>query len=288
MNVLKRFVRGGRTYTFPLDSQVSMTDNFGELVTRTGRLPGADGGFDELGDERGLQEIGNVSAEFWLHFTGKTDATNQRDAFLEMADFGVGRLYMQPTDAGDSERFVWARVNNINIPFNVQEVPHKRLRAQISFQCSDPGWLGAGNQTLWGGGSTWAGGAKWGGTPTAVSGLSTTLTWTNNGNTYIQPKIALHPDVGDTCTDPIIRRVVDGAVVDEVRYIGTLTNADQLVINCRKMSVRLNGVALYTNQFSFKSASWLKLLPGANSIQIKLASAGDAVDVMAQWYDKWV
>lgn len=288
MNVLKRFVRGGRTYTFPLDSQVSMTDNFGELVTRTTRLPGADGGFDELGDERGLQEIGNVSAEFWLHFTGKTDATNQRDAFLEMADFGVGRLYMQPTDAGEGERFVWARVNNINIPFNVQEVPHKRLRAQISFQCSNPGWLGAGNQTLWGSSSTWGGGAKWGGTTTAVSGVSTTLTWTNNGNTYTLPKIGFKPASTYRCTNPIVRRLVEGEVVDEIRYVGTLTDADHLVIDCRKMSVHLNGEAAYGSEFYVESAAWLRLLPGANSIQIKFASASDAANVMAQWYDPWV
>jgi len=290
MNILKRFVSvtTGDTYTFPLNAQIYFDDNFRQLLTRTRRLVGADGGFDELGDGRGLSEIGSVRAAFWLKFSNNADATDQLLDFGAMADWGVGRLYMQPTDTSLAERFCWARIDHINMPHNVQDLPHKRQRVEAIWQVSDPFWLTAGTGILWGDGvSKWGAGAsvKWGGgSVTSVSGISTTASYSNDGNAYTLPTISLRPDTGQSCHDPIIRRIVNGAVVDEVKYLGNLAEGDYLFIDCRRKAVWLNGETVYTDLFSFKTESWLRLLPGSNSLQVRFASSADAAKLRVNYY----
>jgi hypothetical protein len=285
MDLLKRF---GTVYTFP-DSQISLSDNFGELVTRAKRLPGANGGFDELGSGRGLSEIGSIRSEFWLFFNNRADATAKIDAIQRMADVGVQRLFMQPTDREQTERWAWARLDNINIPLNAKEQPHKRVRVQLVYQATDPFWYTAGNCAVWAGGAKWADGTKWsGGAPVVVSGTSTTLTLTNSGNAYTQAQIAIRPAAGQTCTDPIVRRIVNGEVVDEVFYLGTLNALDNLFIDSRKLAVRLNNASAYNNQFHAKTSDWIRLLPGANSIQIRFALPTDAASVCIRWLERYV
>jgi len=283
---LTRFVRGTYTYTFP-NTQINASDNFADLVTQTVRMPGADGGFDVLGDGRGLNEIGTVRAEFWLHHAYET-ATTDVDAFRRMADVGVGRLYMQPTSANQSERWAWVRVNSINHADAAQAVPDRRMRMKIVWQASDPFWYGSGNSVVWGGGATWGGGAKWGGgAPVSASGVSTTTTLTNVGNAYTYLQATVRPDVGQSAGDVIIRRVRDGAVEDEVRYAGTVSAGSNLVIDSRRRDVRLNDVGVYGTQFS-ASAGWLRLLPGANTIEIKFSQASDAAAVNLRYLERWV
>lgn len=292
MNILKRFVGPqGQTYTFPLDSQINFHDNFSQLLTRTKRLPGADGGFDELGDERGMSEVGTVQASFWLKFTNNADASDQVLDFKAMADYGVGRLFMQPTDLSLGERFCWARIDHLNAAQNVQDLPHKRQKVEAIWQVADPFWLTAGTGILWGDGvSKWGAGAsvKWGGgSVTSVSGLSTVAAYSNDGNAYTLPTISLRPDTGQSCHDPIIRRIVNGAPVDEVKYLGNLAEADYLFIDCRRKAVWLNGEAVYNHLFSFKNEDWLRLLPGSNSLEVRFASSADAAKLRVNYYYRY-
>lgn len=256
---LTRFMRGTYMYTFP-NTQINASDNFADMVTQTVRLPGTNGGFDALGDGRGLNEVGSVRAEFWLHHAYET-ATADVDAFRRMADVGVGRLYMQPTSAGSGERWCWARVNSINHADAARDVPGQRMRMKAVWQASEPFWYGAGNSVVWGGGAAW-GSATWGGgVPVSASGLSTTTTLTNNGNAYTYLQAAVRPGAGQTANDVIIRRVRDGVIEDEVRYAGTVSAGSNLVIDSRKRAVTLDGAGVYGTQFS-ASAGWLRLLPG--------------------------
>jgi hypothetical protein len=288
MDVLTRF---GDIYTFPADQQLNLSDNFGDLVTRTRRLPGADGGFDDLGDGRGLSEIGSVRADLWLFFDDIADATAKMEAIQAMADWGVQRLFMQPMDISKAERWCWARVDNINIPQSSKDQPHKRIRVQLTFQVSDPFWYSAGSFAVWGDGvSKWGDGVtRWsGGSVTSVNGLSTTLTVTNNGNAYTLAQISLRPTGGNFLTDPTIRRVVRGRVVDEVKYIGALDEDDMLAINARKLTVRLNNVEAYTEQFQARNAYWMRLLPGSNTLEVRLAQAADDGNICVRWLERYI
>ena len=292
MRTLKRFVAGSNIYYFPVNEQVNYFDNFSELLTMNDRLPGAHGGFDNLGDGRGLSEIGTIRVDFWLKYPSLALATSMLDDFHKMQAWGVGRLFMQPTDPTASERFCWVRWDNPSSQQDVHELPHEQMKVSATFSAPDPFWLSSSGITAWGAGSsvTWGGGSsiKWGGgSVTTYSGLTNTVTLTNNGNTFTQPTISIRPDTGQTCTNPIIRRIVNGTVVDEVSYNGTLGEGDHLFIDCRKAAVTLNGVVKY-DLFDFKHPAWLRLEPGDNSLQIRFAHSTDAAKFKFNFYHRYV
>lgn len=286
MDLLKRF---GNLYNFPAE-QVSYSDNFAELATKTRRLPGMHGGFDDLGNARGLSEIGSIRADFWLSFDNLTEATEKLDEFRRMSEYGVQLLHKTAQDG--SKRWTWARVDNISTPQNVKDQPHKRMKASIIFQASDPFWYGIGSGvSIWGDGvSKWGGNVStWGGaTVTSVSGVLTTLSYNYTGNVFTQASISIVPGAGQSCTDPIVRRIVSGAVVDELRYYGTLAATERLFIDSRRASVRVNEVNAYDARFDTKSAYMLRLVPGANTIQVLFAQATDAASVCIRWPNRYV
>lgn len=286
MDLLKRF---GRLYTFPVE-QASYSDNFAELATKTRRLPGMHGGFDDLGYERGLSEIGSIRADFWLKFANLTEATTKLDEFRRMTDYGVQLLYKTTQDG--QQRWTWARVDNISTPQAVRDLPHNQIKASIIFQASDPFWYGVGSgSAIWGDGtSKWGDGvSRWSGAAaTAVSGALTTLTYTYTGNAFTQPSIAISPGVGQSCTDPVVRRIVNGAVIDEIVYLGTLAAGDRLFVDSRRASVRVNDANAYNSQFNTKTSYFMRLVPGVNTIQIRFALSTDAANVCIRWLNRYV
>lgn len=284
MKLLRRF---GSLYTFP-DSQIALSDNFGDLVTRTRRLPFAHGGFDELGQGRGLSEIGNVRADLWLHFSGAGEAKTKLDELRALADYGVQRLIMLPDDGG-TERWCMARLSSVQTPQDAHNVPHKRQKVQLTFQVSDPFWVTAGNGVVWGGGWKWGDGTKWGGgSTTTYTGASNAISLTNNGNAFTQPTLSVKVPAAKSVTDPTFRRIVNGAVIDEVRYIGTLAATDHLFIDCRRLKVWKNGVAVYGSNFVTKNSYWMRLLPGANTLLLLMTLATDQANVRIHYAERWV
>lgn len=285
MDLLKRF---GNIYIFP-NTQINLNTNFGDLVTRTRRLPFADGGYDDLGDGRGLSEIGSIKTDYWLFFESREDATSKIDAIKKMANAGLQRLFMQPMDHDMPERWCFARLNNMSIPQDAKNQPHERVKVSLTFQVSDPFWYTQGNSAVWSGGARYGDGTRWSGNvATVVSGNSTTLTLTNNGNTYTHAQIAIRPTSGQSCVDPIVRRIVDGQVLDEVSYTGVLNDQDNLFIDSRKASVRLNNVSAYTNVFNTKTSYFMRLMPGDNTLQIKFAQSTDAANVCIRWLERYI
>lgn len=286
MKVLKQF---GDIYTFP-DTQISYNDNFRELLTRTQRVPGGHGGFDQLGDERGLSEVGSVQAAFWLEFNSEAEAAEMMDTIGLINDAGVQRLFMQHYGTMPL-RWCWARLNNQQQAQSVLNMPHKRQRVPLSFEISDPFWYTPGNGAVWGGGWLWSDGTLWGGdadATTNVTGLSTDLTFTNNGNAFTLPKITIRPPTGESVQDPIIRRIVAGEVVDEVKWLGKLEAEDSLVIIPDRHAVYLNSVAIYSSVFQAKNAHWMRLLPGANTLRVLFGDSGDEADVTVRYLERYV
>lgn len=289
---LVRFGFGTRMYTFPGTLQ-GYSDNFTDVVPRTVRLPGLSGGFDQYGDDEAPAEIGKVQQQWMLVATDREDMDALRDDVRAMKSWGKAVLWMQPTDPDEPERFCWARLNNLNLAR--REHDHTDLWQPVAaiWQVDSPYWLvpGSTEAALWGDGvTTWGGGRKWGGAAAlqAASGLSTTLAAaTNGGNARALPRITIYVGAGQTCVNPVVERLVGGAVADSVGYAGTLSAGSVLEINCRAASVLLNKADAYA-ALTYSTPDWMQLLPGANVLRLRMGTAGSACSVAVRWYDTYV
>src|SRR5687768_4199120 len=100
------------SYTFPT-TQSQLRDNFSDMVPRTTRIPGADGGFDQFGEEKAPSEIGSVSVSFEQYADSNEDLQTKRDLVRAMAAWGVCTLHK---DCGaEGTRYCSARVNSITM-----------------------------------------------------------------------------------------------------------------------------------------------------------------------------
>lgn len=289
MDTLLRFGGGNQLYVFTPDHQISYRDNFADLVPRTSRIPGVDGGFNEFGSEAPPKEIGNVQMVMWLYADTPAEMTAKQDAIRAMASYGTKRLYKEMVGGG-LVRWCEAYVNNIDMPQHAADLPRKRQRIQINFQVPNPFWFTQGTEApRWGDGGLWGGGGVWGGTATAhsVSGTDNTFSETPAGNAITIPRITVKCGAGQTASNIRIRRLVNNVTVDEVAYAGTLAANDELIINCRAKSVKLAGADAYDNNFTIRTASWFRLLPLENTIQVLMDNAGDAASVYVRYYEAY-
>lgn len=288
---LIRFGDGDYLYDFTAtDVYVqSFSDNFKSMVTQTVRLPSADGGYDQYGSRRTPLEIGSVRAEITL-----VDPTTQamdglRRDIAQMAGWGVRKLYRSADyqDAG-SLQWCYARLDNQTIARNEKDYTDIFQPVPIVWQVAEPGWFAQNKESWVWGGATW-GSDKWGGDATtqAVSGTSTDYTETVAGNFPTLPRIEVIPGSGNSCTNIKIRRLVSGAVVDELSYTGTITDTDSLLFDCRRKSVTLNGSDAYSDS-DYRRGNWFELEPGDNSIRVIMENGGDAASVIMRYYARFL
>lgn len=297
MDTLVRFGAGNELYTFDQSRLISLRDNFRDLVQQATRLPGLSGGINEHGVAPSPRAIGTIQANFWL--IADEDLTPDEQAqqmetlksdVARMSSFGVKRLYKQPGDATQEERYCEASISNISYTETASDQPHARLRVQVNWQVTNPRWYSQGTEApLWGDGSSWGSGASWGGTaPTYnISGTETDVTVTTSGNAETYPRIVIACGAAQTAENIRIQRFSNGSVVDQVRYAGILGNNDRLIINTRANSVTLNGSSHYTSDFTYNNASWFRLQSGDNIIKILMDNAGDECDVEFRFYEAY-
>lgn len=301
---MKRVLSFG-SYLFDQDTQGQFNDNFTNGVPRTVRLPGLPGAFDELGLEPSPTEVGNLKLMFYIRAETRAAITQRRDAIRAMAGWGVRKLVMQPADQSLAPRYCYARLQNIQMPENAK-TPDTVQAVNIDWQVSYPRWM----QDAYGGASAW-GAATWGnfiwgghwpsydvGTAASSShgwgqatwgnffwgaGQESTLTLTNDGNAVSLPRLIF------TCTEAAtgvwIERHVNGLVRESLRYEGSITAGQILDIDCRSLSIRLDGISAY-NELEYTHPAWLPLPPGSNSLRITLPSGGGKLKVIYPhtWY----
>lgn len=264
------------------------SDNFANLVPKTSRIFGMDGGFPEFGDDRPPSEIGSIRQALTLVSTTRAGMEAKRDALKQMADWGKQKLIMTPSSGG-TDRFCYATINSITV--NRDEAANTDLwqPATIYWQVPYPRWRTIGTESeLWDGGKLWDDGTVWGGGGGfSASGLVTDQTVTNNGKTTVQPRISVICGAGQTVTQPTIQRLVNGIVVDEVVYGGTLVAGDTLEINCREWSVKLNNVDAYTSSFDFLHPAWFRLASGNNSIRVRQFNISGAATIQFAYYEEY-
>lgn len=272
---LDRFITKQGSYTFP--DQTSGQLLFGEVTPSTKRLAGMDGGFDEYRDRRAPQGIGNVRAEWWLTPEDRLLIRAQKDTAAKMLHYGSGRLFQFVEDTNDTARDLrWtrARINNLQMPENVRDMPHLRQRVTANFQAADPAWYGIEpneyddtyNEDKWyffdHGLKFDTAGVVWGG-PRRMETISNgdTLTVINSGSHPTRPIIRISGvsstwllgGEGIMLGDPIL--FLDGPIsatpnigmrrisyaseetIEEWQWYGTIESTDTLEINCQKFTV---------------------------------------------------
>lgn len=271
--LLVRFVAGARSYAFP--AQVSMSDNFGDLVQRTQRLPGLSGGWRHYGNNPSPAEIGNVRVSFWLKAERPDQLQAMLDALYVTRTYGLGRLYIRPLGA-DVLRWVDCEVSSIQTPMSVRQRPDLLRQVQMTFQAPDPFWNEDGSEGAWtwGGGTLWGGGALWGDSATVrnLTTTSNTFVETARGAAVAYPRMILAVPSGASCANPKIQRLEGTTVVDEVAWTGSLVAGDTLEINARTLAVTKNTVSAYSSSFTWLNASWMRLYPGENSMRVTFTS----------------
>lgn len=253
--------------TIPARGEILRT-NFANGVTRTVRLPGMDGGYDEYGSDRLASEIGNVRYRFMLVAETPSEMADLRDEVMALADLGITELTIE-TPAGD-ERWTWAKVNNISMPTQPDVYSDKMVEVTIDWQVTLPRWFSDSEDSP---------------QVEACSGTDTTFMVANGGNAAAVPIFTIDPST-DLTSGITIQRLVSAVVVDEIDFDAALLASDVLVIDCKALAVKKNGSDAYGTAFSADHPAWLRLLPGDNTIKVILGG-GESASVTVEWNDTW-
>lgn len=270
---------------------IRVTKNFANVVPATVRLPGLDGGFDEYGIEASPSEIGNITVELMLNESNPTEMQRKRDAYLGLAALGTRRLYFDTLDYRAGQRWVYAKVNNVQMSDNFPQQTHTRITVTINFQVVYPRmFTDVGDDgSLYGGAIFGDADAIFGGgvgLSQACSGTSTSFSAPNAGNADAYPLIFISTATGQTAQTPILERLVNGVVIDSLTFSQTLNANFTLRIDCATKTVLYQGVESYINLTAL-NGEWMRLPPGSNSMRLRMTGGGNACTVRLAYYDTW-
>lgn len=274
------------SYTF--DNLADFDCNFADTQPKTAQLPGMDGAWNLDGDAAASAPAGTVKVKWLLTAATRAGMDALRDAVRAMAYYGIDRLSYQPTDPAAAERWTWARVQSISMGQNKGEHTDLWQPVEITFLCPEPvWWVDTYVGWTWGSGN-FDEGQVWGadGYEIEASGTATTDTISQNGNTASIPQITVEPQIGDSCENPTIQRLIGATVVDEIAWTGTLNAGDILTIDGRAQAITVNGAPDWDN-VSYDHPDFFRLLPGDNSIKIIFANVGDAATVTFYFQDSY-
>lgn len=269
---LHRFEADGNTYTLP-STLGPYSDNFGDVVTRTTRLPGVDGGFDEYLSDIGNREIGSIRQAFTLQSATKEGLDALRDAVNAMLGWGKGDLYMRLSNYASTNQEWRTRARVSNIQMSRDEGDARTLywqRVTVIWQCNLPIWEAAGNISE---------------SEINHTGTETNGGGSNGGNAIALPTFEIVTGAGDVLTAPwYIRRIVNTTeIADEINYNYDLPNNTTLTIDCAAGSIVWDdGVSLldgYDSTFDFLHPDWFRLVPGVNAVRVVSDDAGDVAAV---------
>jgi hypothetical protein len=288
-----KIFRFGR-YVFA-DTGTSARSNFGDLVARSTRVQGLDGGFDEDGNARASSEIGNGALSMVIKDTTATAQRQAVDALLKMAAFDKTTLWQLPMDASDYPNSMWgtatwgagdlwggasattvrrycnARVNSIQHNYTYSQIPQRSLFAQINWQ-AQPFWFSRAGllyfdlDTL----DISTGFSLLGARVSQNVSNGTTVTVTNAGNAAV-PCVVTFKRTGGAVVRPGVRLTnVDAIIECEWRYNTTLADSATLTVdsgaNTWMLSSALGDNSAYQNVQLIVSNGLLMLQPGANTI----------------------
>jgi hypothetical protein len=288
MGRITTFGVGANSFDFDASHihQQNLQVNFGGRVRAADRVVMASGGFDKYGVSASPSEVGTIQLQVKLHSLDPDDMEDKREALSAIQAYGLTLLQYQEADNTKPAKFCYARCTNVSIPQKLSDHSDLIQQATVSFEVPNPIWHtpGKSDGARWGSGF-W-GTSEWGGSPDiiAATGFLTSGTTTNNGTAITLPMMKLSCSGVQVCQNPIIQRIVNGAVVDEVKFIGNMVNNDVLVIDCRRRSVKLNNVNVLSS-FDFRHAAWFRIAPGANAIRVRFDNADNAASLSISYFE---
>jgi hypothetical protein len=267
--------------------QQDITPDFGNLVRTAQRMVMTSGGVDRYGVSKAPHEVGTVTLKGTLKSLTRNGMETLRDNLRAIIGYGLVPLVYQPTDTSEEPRFCFARVTSVAMPQSQHTDLHQPVT--ITWEVPNPIWHTSGTIGDLLGISFMLGSSILGGTPLTInaSGTSTEATVTNNGNAPTLALVTLTTDGAQTCEDATIQRITIGQTVDEVSYAGVLGNNKTLVINAQSKIVTLDGVNSFDANFDFLHPSWLRLMPGVNTIRVLFANGGDAATVKIAYFEDY-
>jgi len=278
-----------RTYDFTDPSSVYLgtyRDNFAQVDSITHRSPGMSGAFDAYGLGVPPTKLGVIRQELeLLSESGRSGMDTLRDNLKAIQSWGKQRLYLRmegyPTQA---DRMCYAKVTKVEMQSDKRA--HNLIqKASVEWEVTDPRW-----QAALSGGGLWGvdewGTALWGVAPTILSatadGDETTIAYPGTVATPVL--IEIFSGGGTNISTPVIQRVMDGLVVDEVRFNEALLSSQYVHIDARKHVVRRQWHKVNDSRFSARHARWFILEPGDNTLRFKCDLIIGTV-VVRLWYD---
>lgn len=107
------------------------------------------------------------------------------------------------------------------------------------------------------------------------------------GNATALPVLSVIPGAGDSCEDVRVQRVVQGAVVDEVRYRPVLDAGDELLVNGAMQIITVNGIRTFKPDVTWKHPDFFRLMPGDNLLRVRMGNGSDEATVRLWWLNTW-
>ncbi len=259
--------------------------NFGQGAGQLRRLPGMDGGWDDLLDEPAETPPGRVTFDFYLVAENRADMDALRDEAKALTSYGLQRLEYTSLDADIATRYCYARCVDVRAAENKGKHTDLHQPVTVTFEVPDARWYKDRYASFkFGDGTTFGDGALVGQGALRVecSGTSTQFSLVTDGNARTLVKVAITAGVGQSCENPKVRRIAAGVVVDEIAYTGVLSAGDELFFDGRRHYAALNAVSVW-DDLRYTHPALCRLEPGANEVRVLFANSGDAAAARF-WY----
>ncbi len=247
------------------------------------KLPGG-GAYDAYGAERAPAGSYQLPVHCELHAATAAGLQTQLDAWR--AKRGLrGRLRLILNDG--STRWCWARCTRVQYERGREHFAFQPL--DLLFEIPQPGWWG-----------TRHGGPWWldlgvaldlgyhldADAPLPLVGGPQTLSITNAGNQRITNAV-ITVRAGSAAITAVTIAV---PYVSSFTWSGTLLAGHDLVLNCGALSV-INWTSDAYSGFALDAGhvidDWLRLEPGANSVDVTLTGGGTGSTMLFEFYDSW-
>lgn len=284
------------TYQFK-DQASNFTDNFRDTITRTVRLPYADGGFDQIGRALAPLAIGKVQVGYWLLAHNAADMLVQKDGLKALTSQPIKQLFVAQDADSQVPRFTWARISHMNVNEDAEDRGDLWQFANIFFHCPDPHWYSGENEgAQWGSGAAKWGSAVdyWGGNVVAqsYSGPSQDLTdIVNVGNARTTARIRIITTAGQSIVNPVLTITDPNLDVYVLTYSGTISGGQTLDINGRAASVILteaDGTASDAySDLTLSDLAFMVIPPGTSEVNLASDNAADAASIRVTWFDAY-
>lgn len=234
-------------------------------------LPGG-GVHDSLGGAQAPVKLpGRISLNSELV---EADAASFRaSAYALKALIGTRALLYRSPDGGTANsESMPARLENVSMDRSSDNV--LVLGTALTFEALAPVWDGAAH------------------TETITLDASLKTAEISNGGNGIVRKVTVTVTASGAPITAITIENLETGHVSRVKYAGTIAVGQSLVIDCGAMTIRNNGVNAYTTAFTLESGhslrEWLRLAPGANTIQVMRTGGDNSSTCVLTYNDGWM